>query len=231
MATIAGMAGATENPGGWRHAAARPFRRAVLRRIGGSLSAAVDGPDRSLGDQHHQELFPRAGHELAPRRPGLVLGRHPRGTCRSRNHSQTAKCQATSPGSSTKGVHPPRRLQDGSPAIGRSPAGHGQGFSRRYVNLTYLQPYLAIPVFLAVFVMLLYFLGKFIALGFGDFSAPHCGTKFFSRARRAGRLFGREAGHRLRVHRARAESDADRGRRVPHKGVWSVGFVTGESFR
>ena len=68
-------------------------------------------------------------------------------------------------------VHPPRRLRDGSPASGRSPAGHGEGFYRRYVDLTYLQPYLAIPVFLAVFVMLLYFLGKFIALGFGGLSA------------------------------------------------------------
>ena len=43
---------------------------------------------------------------------------------------------------------------------GESPPTTGEGYYRRYVDLTYLRPYIAIPFFLAVFVLLLYFLGK-----------------------------------------------------------------------
>lgn len=40
---------------------------------------------------------------------------------------------------------------------------------RRYVELTYLQPHYAIPCFLAIFILLVYILGKFMAAGIGGF--------------------------------------------------------------
>lgn len=40
-------------------------------------------------------------------------------------------------------------------------------FYRRYVKLRYLQPYIVIPVFLCVFILLMYLLGKFLAAGIG----------------------------------------------------------------
>jgi uncharacterized membrane protein len=44
-----------------------------------------------------------------------------------------------------------------------------KGIYDRYVELTYLQPQYAIPCFLAVFILLVYFLGKFMAAGIGGF--------------------------------------------------------------
>ena len=51
----------------------------------------------------------------------------------------------------------------------RADSPHGQGIYQRYVELTYLQPHYAIPCFLAVFILLVYILGKFMAAGIGGF--------------------------------------------------------------
>ena len=40
---------------------------------------------------------------------------------------------------------------------------------QRYVEITYLQPHYAIPCFLAIFILLVYILGKFMAAGIGGF--------------------------------------------------------------
>ena len=45
----------------------------------------------------------------------------------------------------------------------------GKAVYRRYVDLTYLQPHIAVPVFLVVFVLFLYLLGKTMAAGIGAF--------------------------------------------------------------
>ena len=45
----------------------------------------------------------------------------------------------------------------------------GKGVYQRYVDLTYLRPYYAIPCFLAIFTLLVYLLGKLIAVGIGGF--------------------------------------------------------------
>ena len=45
----------------------------------------------------------------------------------------------------------------------------GTAVLRRYVELTYLRPYYAIPIFLVIFILLLYLLGKFMAAGLGGF--------------------------------------------------------------
>lgn len=99
----------------------------------------------------------------------------------------------------------------------------------RYVRDTYLKRWITIPTFLSVFVTLLYLFGKFIAAGMG-------------------RMFwnGVEALiHRLPVIRnvyssvkqvtdfVFSEREIEYTRVVavqyPRKGVWSIGFVTGES--
>ena len=47
----------------------------------------------------------------------------------------------------------------------------GEEIYRRYVELEYLKPFFAIPLFLAIFILLLYLLGKFIAIGVGGYFA------------------------------------------------------------
>ena len=44
-----------------------------------------------------------------------------------------------------------------------------KGIYQRYVEISYLQPHYAIPCFLAVFILLVYVLGKFMAAGIGGF--------------------------------------------------------------
>jgi uncharacterized membrane protein len=105
----------------------------------------------------------------------------------------------------------------------------GEGFYGRYVDLTYLRPYYAIPCFLAVFVLLLDFLGKFMAAGIGGMF----GNLFE-------RLVARLPGVRAVYSAVKQVSDfvfTQREIKVtrivaveyPRKGIWSMGFVTGES--
>ena len=47
--------------------------------------------------------------------------------------------------------------------------GTAKAIYRRYVDLNYLRPQYAVPCFLAVFILLVYLLGKFMAAGIGGF--------------------------------------------------------------
>ena len=105
----------------------------------------------------------------------------------------------------------------------------GEDYYRRYVDLTYLRPYYAIPFFLALFILLLYFLGKFMAAGIGGYF-----ERLFER------FIARLPGVRAVYSAVKQVSDflfTQRELKVtrvvavefPRKGVWSVGFVTGES--
>lgn len=102
-------------------------------------------------------------------------------------------------------------------------------YYRRYVDLTVLQPYRTIPFFLALFLLVLYLLGRFMAAGIG--------RMFWN-------LF-EQGVHRLPVVRnvyssvkqvsdfLLSEREIQYTRVValeyPRKGVWALGFVTGES--
>ena len=110
-----------------------------------------------------------------------------------------------------------------------SPPKTGKATYRRFVELKYLQPQVVIPVFICVFILVMYFLGKFLAAGMGRF------------------LFGvfEKLIHRLPVIRSvygsvkqvtdfvLSESQVEYNRVVaveyPRKGIWSFGLVTGES--
>lgn len=99
----------------------------------------------------------------------------------------------------------------------------------RYVDQTYLRPWIVIPVFLSVFVLLLSLLGRFMAVGIGRFfwgqfealitSLPLVSNVYSSVKQVTDFLF--------------SEPDFDITRIVaieyPRKGIWTVAFVTGES--
>jgi len=134
-----------------------------------------------------------------------------------------------------------RRLDDGSfipesvyelvqRQPGQPPPVTGEDFYRRYVNLTYLRPYFTVPFFLSVFILLLYFLGKFMAAGIGRFFVA-----VFDRS------VSRVPGVRAVYSSVKQVSDFVFSERemtftrivaveFPRKGAWSMGFVTNESF-
>ena len=105
----------------------------------------------------------------------------------------------------------------------------GKGIYYRYVDVRYLGPEVVIPVFLSVFVLVLYLLGKFLAIRFGRLLWN----------------FIEQIIHRLPIVRnvyssvkqvtdfVFSEQDLEYTRVVaveyPRKGIWSIGFVTGES--
>jgi uncharacterized membrane protein len=102
-------------------------------------------------------------------------------------------------------------------------------YYRRYVDLEILKPYRTIPFFLALFLLVLYLLGRFMAAGIG---------------RMSWNLF-EQGVHRLPLVRnvyssvkqisdfLLSEREIEYTRVVaveyPRKGIWSLGFVTGES--
>jgi uncharacterized membrane protein len=106
----------------------------------------------------------------------------------------------------------------------------GDDFYRRYVDLAYLRPYLTIPFFLSVFILFLYFLGKFMAAGIGGFlwgffdrlmtSVPVVRSVYSSIKQVSDFLFSERE---LKFTRIVAVE-------FPSKGIWSMGFVTNENF-
>lgn len=108
--------------------------------------------------------------------------------------------------------------------------GTALGIVERYVDIRYLNRYVVVPLFLSVFILLLYLLGKFLAAGMGRFI-----WRFFE-----------QLIHRLPIIRnvyssvkqvsdfVLSEREIEYTRVValeyPRKGIWAIGFVTGESF-
>lgn len=100
----------------------------------------------------------------------------------------------------------------------------------QYVRNTYLQRYKTIPVFLLLFIMLLYLMGKFLAAGlgrvlFGLFerlihALPIIRTVYFAAKQVTDFIFKEQQVEFTRVVAVE----------YPRKGVWSMGFVTGEGF-
>jgi uncharacterized membrane protein len=104
----------------------------------------------------------------------------------------------------------------------------GEEIYRRYVELQYLKPYYAIPLFLALFILLLYLLGKFIAIGVGGYFAnmiesgirrlPVVRNVYSASKQISDFLFSEREFEFTRIVAVEH----------PRKGIWSVGFVTGE---
>jgi uncharacterized membrane protein len=101
------------------------------------------------------------------------------------------------------------------------------GIYDRYVEIVYLQRYVVVPVFLCLFIILLYLLGKFLAAGVGTFflnsvergihKLPFIRNVYSSVKQVTDFMF--------------SERDIEYTRVVaveyPRKGIWSLGLVTG----
>lgn len=104
----------------------------------------------------------------------------------------------------------------------------GAAYCRRYVELRFMRPYLTVPFFLAVFVLLLYLMGKFMAAGvgrvfYGTFEhgihrLPLVRNVYSSVKQFSDFFFTEREVEYLRVVAVE----------YPRRGIWSLGFVTGE---
>jgi uncharacterized membrane protein len=105
----------------------------------------------------------------------------------------------------------------------------GEAVYHRYVEQRYLQPYLVVPVFILVFLLVLYLLGRLLALGVGRFlwsvverginRLPLVRNVYSSAKQVTDFVFSEREIQYTRVVAVE----------YPRKGMWSVGLVTGES--
>lgn len=104
----------------------------------------------------------------------------------------------------------------------------GLGYYHRYVEQRYFRPWVVIPTFLLGFVLFLYLLGKLITARLGGFLYSYF-ERFVFRLPLVRNVYGA----------AKQVSDFFFGQRAlefkrvvaieyPRKGIWSIGFVTGE---
>jgi uncharacterized membrane protein len=101
----------------------------------------------------------------------------------------------------------------------------GEAAYRRYVAERYLRREIVVPVFLCVFVLVLYFLGKWLAFGTGE---------FFERAIRRLPLVRSVYSSVKKVTNFVLVDKQVQYKRVvaveyPRKGIWSIGLVTSDS--
>ncbi len=104
----------------------------------------------------------------------------------------------------------------------------GEGLWERYVSIQYLKPYIVIPVFLALFILILYVLGKLLSVGLGRIvwnlfenlvnRVPFVRNVYSWVKQVTDFLFNQ---HSLEFTRVVAIE-------YPSKGIWTIGFVTGE---
>ena len=103
------------------------------------------------------------------------------------------------------------------------------GVYRRYVEIVYLQPYVVIPVFLTVFIVLLHLLGRFLAAGIG-----RAVWNVFERGVNRLPLVRNVYGSVKQVTDFMLNENEIAYTRVvaveyPRRGIWSIGLVTSES--
>jgi len=112
--------------------------------------------------------------------------------------------------------------------LGLDPPRSGFEFYQVYVQVRYLRNYIVVPVFLCVFVLVLYFFGKFLAAGIGRvfwnlferliLQLPLVRNVYSSVKQVTDLMF---SDTEIQFNRVVAIE-------YPRKGAWSLGFVTGE---
>jgi uncharacterized membrane protein len=106
-----------------------------------------------------------------------------------------------------------------------------QGVYRRYVELRFLPSYYVLPFILLIFTLLLYLLGKFMAAGIGRFFWSVFERGIIDRVPLVRNVY---SGVKQVTDFMFNERDFEFTRVVaveyPRKGIWSIGFVTSESF-
>ncbi|MEO0529643.1 MAG: DUF502 domain-containing protein [Planctomycetota bacterium] len=104
-----------------------------------------------------------------------------------------------------------------------------RGWYRRYVDEVWLVPWIVVPIFLSVFLLLLYTIGKFLAAGIGRFFYG----QFESLITRVPLVSNVYSSVKQVTDFLFSENELDITRVVaveyPRKGIWTVAFVTGES--
>ncbi len=126
----------------------------------------------------------------------------------------------------------PREIYDNVRANpGDRPLNDGYAYLVRYSENRWLTPWLVIPLFFSLFLLLLYLLGNFLAIGLGRFlwnffeglirRLPVIRNVYSSVKQVTDFVFSEREVQFTRVVAVQ----------YPRKGVWSLGFVTGESFR
>src|SRR5262245_5065579 len=106
----------------------------------------------------------------------------------------------------------------------------GQEVYREYVQARYLQPHVVIPVFLCVFILLLYVLGKFLAAEIGglfDWGILHLPIvrKVYAAVKQVTDfVFGETVGENQQLAYKRVVAIE-----YPRPGLWSIGLVMGEA--
>jgi uncharacterized membrane protein len=106
-----------------------------------------------------------------------------------------------------------------------------EGFYDRYVKVRYLRREQTLPIFLAVFLLLLYLTGKFMAVGVGRYvrrlgegavdRMPIVRDVYSASKQITESIFSEQEMQFLRVVAVE----------YPRKGLWQVAFVTGEGFK
>lgn len=100
---------------------------------------------------------------------------------------------------------------------------------RRYVDDVWLVPWIVVPIFLLVFLLLLYAAGKFLAAGIGRFFH----NQFESLITRVPLVSNVYSSVKQVTDFAFTEPDLEISRIIaveyPRKGIWSIAFVTGDS--
>jgi uncharacterized membrane protein len=106
-----------------------------------------------------------------------------------------------------------------------------RGFYHRYVELTYLKPHVVLPIFLTLFILLLYLLGRFLAYGVGRMvynameatigQLPIIRSVYTSVKQVTDFVFSENETEFTRVVAVE----------YPRRGIWSLGFVTGGGLR
>ncbi len=114
---------------------------------------------------------------------------------------------------------------------GRTTPSTAQAYYERYVELTYLKRYVVLPIFFAVFILLLYLLGRFLAYGVGRMiynameatitQLPIIRAVYTSVKQVTDFIFSEREMEFTRVVAIE----------YPRRGIWSLGFVTGEGMR
>ena len=106
-----------------------------------------------------------------------------------------------------------------------------EGYYTRYVELTYLKPHIVLPIFVTLFILLLYLLGRFLAYGVGRMvynameatigQLPIIRSVYTSVKQVTDFVFSENETEFTRVIAVE----------YPRRGIWSMGFVTGEGLR
>ncbi|HTQ40788.1 MAG TPA: DUF502 domain-containing protein [Pirellulales bacterium] len=106
----------------------------------------------------------------------------------------------------------------------------GEAVYRRYVEARQLQPQVVVPVFLCVFVLLLYVLGKFLTkqigglFDWGILRLPMVRKVYAAVKQVTDFVFGENLAENLPAHYKRVVAIE-----YPRPGLWSIGLVMGEA--